>query len=113
MKFTPERHTSVYLSNEITKILQDWKLDTKTINATIDGASNINLAVELTSFLDKLRCITHTMNLVTKGILDKNSSVVRVLDIVKKCRNLVGTFKHSNFLSDQLKKGMELKRNAS
>jgi hypothetical protein len=113
LKFTPKRHTSVYLSNVITKVLQNWKLDTNIINATIDGASNINLAVELTSFLDKLRCITHAMNLGTKGILDKKSSVVRVFDIVKKCRNLVGTFKHSNFLSDQLKKAMELKRNAS
>ena len=112
MRFIPERHTAPYLSSEVTKIVQEWKLEKKVINATIDGASNINLAMQITTFLDKLRCITHTMNTVTKAILDKNRSIP-VLDIVKKCRNLVCTFKHSNFLTDQLKKAMEMKRNAA
>ena len=52
------------------------------------------------------------MNLVTKAILDKNGSV-KVLDLVKKCRNLVCTFKHSNYLSDQLKKIMKINREAA
>ena len=81
MRFIPERHTAPYLSSEVTKIVQEWKLEKKVINATIDGASNINLAMQITTFLDKLRCITHTMNTVTKAILDKNRSIP-VLDIV-------------------------------
>ena len=43
------------------------------------------------------------MNLVTKGVLDSNHSI-KILDLVKKCRNFVCTFKHSTYLSDQLKK---------
>jgi hypothetical protein len=52
------------------------------------------------------------MNLVTKDILNKNHSM-KILDLVKKCRNLVCTFKHSNYLSDQLKKVIQLNRNAA
>ena len=98
------------MSNEIKKIIINWKIETKVINATIDGGSNINLAVEMTPFLDKLRCLTHIMNLVTKSILNENCNI-KILDIVKKCRSLVCTFKHSNFLSEQLKKVMKLNRN--
>ena len=112
LKFVPERHTAIYLSSVVTKIVSDWNIEDKIINATIDGASNINLAIQITSFLDKLKCITHILNLVTKGVLDKNGSV-KILDLVKKCRNLVCTFKHSNFLSDQLKQVMELNRDAA
>jgi len=61
-------------------------------------------------YLDKLRCLTHLLNLVTKSILDENVSP-NISDIVKKCRSLVCTFKHSNLLSEQLKKAMECSRN--
>ena len=111
MKFIPERHTAIYLSRVVTQIVSEWNIEDKIINATIDGASNINLAIQITSFLDKLKCITHILNLVTKGILDKNGSV-KILDLVKKCCKLVCTFKHSNFLSDQLKQVMEMNRDA-
>ena len=110
MQCIPERHTADYLSNEITNIVKKWDIEQKITTATIDDASNINLAVDKTFFLEKLNCITHIMNLVTKGILNKNCSV-KVSDLVKKCRNLVCTFKHSNYLSDQLKKVMQLNRN--
>jgi hypothetical protein len=39
--------------------------------ATFDGASNIILAIQSIPFLDKLRCFTHVLNLVTKNILLK------------------------------------------
>ena len=111
-KYVPDRHTADYLSDEITNIIRLWNIERKVTTATIDGASNINLAIEKTTFIDKLNCITHIMNLVTKDILNKNHSI-KILDLVKKCRNLVCTFKHSNYLSDQLKKVMQLNRNAA
>ena len=70
----------------------------------------MNLAIESIPFLDKLRCLTHVLNLVTKSILDENVSL-QILNTVKKCRSLVCTFKHSNTLTEQLKTAMESKRN--
>ena len=64
----------------------------------------------MTPYLDKLRCLTHTLNLVTKSILNENG-FIKIQDIVKKCRSLVCTFKQSNFLSDRLKKVMKINRN--
>ena len=112
LKYIPNQHTGSYLSNEITSIIKEWKIEKKVINATIDGGSNVNLAVDLIPCIDKLRCLTHIMNLVTKKILNENGTV-QILNIVKKCRNLVCVFKHSNFLCEQLKKVMEINRNAA
>ena len=111
-KYIPDRHISDYLSDEITNIIRVWNIERKVTTATKAGAFNINLAIEKTTFIDKLICITHIMNLVTKDILNKNHSI-KILDLVKKCRNLVCTFKHSNYLSDQLKKVIQLNRNAA
>jgi hypothetical protein len=42
-----------------------------------------------------------------------NNTCVKVNDLVKKCRNLVGTFKHSSFLTDQINKAMQQRRSAA
>ena len=42
LKHVPERHTADYLSNQVTSIVNKWEIETKIINATIDGAYNIN-----------------------------------------------------------------------
>ena len=47
---------------------------------------------------------------MTKSILNENG-FIKIQEIVKICRNLVCTFKRSNFLSDQLKKVMKINRN--
>jgi hypothetical protein len=52
LKFVPNSHTGVYLSGEITNIVRNWKSEKKGINATIDGASNVNLAINILSYLD-------------------------------------------------------------
>jgi hypothetical protein len=75
LQHIPERHTAENLSSEIVTIVKSWNIQIKITTATIDGASNINLAVDKTSFLDKRNCITHIMNLVTKGILNNNTCV--------------------------------------
>jgi hypothetical protein len=62
LKHIPERHTAENLSNEIVLIVKTWNIEQKITTATIDGASNINLAVDKSSFLNKLNCITHIMN---------------------------------------------------
>ena len=102
LKFLPNSHTGLCLSNAIKCIITSWKIEKKAINATIDGGSNVNSAIDMISYLDKIRCITHVLNLVTKGILNENNSV-KILDIVKNCLSLVCEFKHSNLLSEQLK----------
>jgi hypothetical protein len=105
LKLVPNSHTG-----EIINIVRNWNIEKKVIIATIDGASKANLAIDILPYLDKLRCLTHVLNLLTKNILDKNVSP-NISDIVKKCRSLVCTFKHSNLLSEQLKKAMECRRN--
>ena len=87
LKFIPESHTGLYMSTEIVNLIESWKITDKCINATIDGASNINLAIQSIPFLDKLRCFT----LVTKNILEKNNDL-KILKYIKKCRSLVCTF---------------------
>jgi hypothetical protein len=47
LKFVPNSYTGVYLSGEITNIVRNWNIEKKVINATIDGASNVNLAFDI------------------------------------------------------------------
>jgi hypothetical protein len=99
LKFIPQSHTGLYLSTEIVNLIESWKIKDKCINATIDGASNINLAIQSIPFLDKLRCFTHVLNLVTKNILEENNDL-KLLNIIKKYRSLVCTFIVIYFLSN-------------
>ena len=46
LKYVPNSHTGVYLSNKIKNIISLWKIEKKVINATIDGGSNIKLAID-------------------------------------------------------------------
>ncbi len=89
-KYVPDRHSADYMSDEITNIIRAWDIERKVTTATIDEASNINLAIEKNYFIDKLNYIKHIMNLVTKDIMNKNHSI-KILYLAKKCRNLVCT----------------------
>jgi hypothetical protein len=62
LKFVPNSHTVVYFSGEITNIVRNWNIEKKVINATIDGASNVNFAIDILPYLDKLRCLAHALN---------------------------------------------------
>jgi hypothetical protein len=78
LKFIPQSHTGLYLSTEIVNLIENWKIKDKSINATIDGASNINLAIQSIPFFDKLPCFTHVLNLVTKNILEEYNDLKKL-----------------------------------
>jgi hypothetical protein len=71
----------------------------KYINATIDGASNMNLAImNLYHFKINNNALL-ILNLVTKNILEENNDL-KILNIIKKYRSLVCTFIVIYFLSN-------------
>jgi hypothetical protein len=71
----------------------------KYINATIAGASNMNLAImNLCHFKINNNALL-ILNLVTKNILEENNDL-KLLNIIKKYRSLVCTFIVIYFLSN-------------
>lgn len=84
-------------------LLSDWKINKSNIAAIIsDNASNIVKACHF--LVDKnfhLGCFAHTLNLIVTSSIEKNTSLLSLLNEVK---NIVKFFKQSINASDELRK---------
>lgn len=98
-------HTSVNLSEIMTEELNRWDIFEKVVAVVTDGGFNIKGAVRLMD-LSHLPCIAHKLNLVVQNSLklsdnqeiDPSSDDTDESDLkklFKKCRNMVGYFRHS------------------
>lgn len=92
-------HTSGNLAQAITTILNDWGIYDKIVTVVSDNGANIKCAVNDYLKMYHNPCIAHTINLSVNDAL-KNPLL---LELLKKCKSIVGYFKHSVQGSEKLK----------
>ncbi|XP_060836462.1 E3 SUMO-protein ligase ZBED1-like [Rhopalosiphum padi] len=95
-----ESHTGVNIANLLSDILNEWGIKDKIVTIVSDNGSNIKNAINVHLSKHHHPCVAHTLNLsINEAILSNKD----FLGVLKKCRTLVGHFKHSVFASEKLK----------
>ncbi|XP_030764079.1 zinc finger BED domain-containing protein 1-like [Sitophilus oryzae] len=92
-------HTSKNLAEAITTILNEWNVYNKTATVVSDNAANIKCAINDHLKMHHHPCVAHTLNLSVNEAL-KDSAL---MELLKKCKSIVGYFKHSVQGSEKLK----------
>lgn len=80
------------------EVISFWALTSKVIAVSADGAFNIKKAITDSRQYEYMNCLAHLLNLVVKMVFEDET----IGPILAKCRQLVGTFKHSSSLSEKL-----------
>jgi len=81
-------------------ILIEWGILDKIVTIVSDNGANIKNAIN--EHLNKYHhpCVTHTSNLIVNDTINSNEEL---LNVFRKYRTLVAYFKHSVFVSTELK----------
>ncbi|KAL4119491.1 hypothetical protein QTP88_012298 [Uroleucon formosanum] len=95
-----ESHTGVNIANLLSDILNKWGIKDKIVTIVSDNGSNIKNAINVHLCKHHHPCVAHTLNLSINEAIMSNKDFQ---DVLKKCRTLVGHFKHSVFASEKLK----------
>lgn len=98
LKHVQKSHTAENLLTEIKELMTKWEINHKVVTVSADGAYNIKKAIQTSTELEYVNCLAHLLNLVVKVLFEAED----VMPLITKCRKLVGTFKHSTTLSEQL-----------
>jgi hypothetical protein len=102
LQYAPESHTSEYLKSELEGLFKKFEIQEKVFSGSSDTANNIKHTLnDLMPNLLYIPFFCHVLNLIVKDVIfdDKNPSICELLS---KCRKLVGHFRHSNLLTEQL-----------
>lgn len=91
-----ESHTSINLSEQIKKSIEEWNLEGKIELAVSDNASNIKNALSLLK-LKHLGCFAHTLNLVVQSALTLEN------DLIDKVKTIVTYFRKSTVANNKLR----------
>ena len=91
-------HTADNLASALDSIIQNWNISDKIVCVVTDGARNITAALRLKQ-LKHLYCFAHTINLIVTHALKSDEDIV---DLRKKCRDVVSYFHMSSKGSDKL-----------
>ena len=92
-------HTGQKIGFELKSVMTDWGISEKVGVITVDNASNMTVAVEVSGVDLKLGCFAHTLNLASNKALNIPS-----LDkILGKVRSVVTYFHKSNISTEILK----------
>lgn len=89
-------HIGYNLSQEITRVLDSWKLCTKIKFAVSDNAYNIKNALNLLG-LKNMGCFAHTLNLIVQSALNLEN------DLLDKVKNIVTHFGKSTIANNTFK----------
>lgn len=100
-----EQHTGRNIAAILSDVFHEWGINEKIVAIVTDNGSNIKNAVREHLKKEHLSCVAHTLNLIVKESLNDNRDL---LDIIKKCRNIVMHFKHSVFAADKLRQVQSL-----
>lgn len=95
-----EAHTCLNIATLLSNILTEWVFDDKIVTIVSDNGANIKNAINEHLCKHHHPCVAHTLNL---SINEAISSNTEFLDVLKKCRTLVGHFKHSVSASEKLR----------
>lgn len=91
-------HTADNLASALGAIINTWNISGKIVRVVTDGASNITATLRLME-LRHLYCFAHTTNLIVTHALECDTDVV---ELRKKCRDVVTYFHKSSKASDKL-----------
>lgn len=95
-----EAHTGANLASALSTLFQQWSLQDKIVTIISDNGANIKNAIN--EHLKKWHhpCVAHTLNLCVTDSIHCNDLLTQLL---KKCRAIVGHFKHSVVATEKLK----------
>ncbi|CAL9706231.1 unnamed protein product [Knipowitschia caucasica] len=93
-----EKHTAANISSALKRITDDWGIRQKVIAVITDNGANVVAAVNMAGWTH-YPCFAHTLNLVVK---DAIKAVPEIVNLVKKCSNIVGYFHHSSKATEKL-----------
>ncbi|KAE9537283.1 hypothetical protein AGLY_006306 [Aphis glycines] len=99
-KEVSDRHTGQNIAVTLTNIFNDWNIANKIITEVSDNGSNIKNAINEHLLKHHHPCVAHTLNLSINEAINGNSDINQIL---KKCRTIVGHFKHSSNATEKLK----------
>ena len=86
-----ERHTGENMAQELQNVVDEWDIHNKLVATTTDNGRNVVSAVVTHLQWQHLACAAHTLQIAVKSGL----SLQPVSDVLKRCRKLVGHFRHS------------------
>ena len=92
-------HTAENIASELKAVTNKWNITEKVICTVTDNASNMTAAVRLTPW-KHLPCFAHTLNLIVQNAINSDTALV---ELCKRCRNIVTFFEKSVRASDKLK----------
>ena len=93
-------HTAITISEMVTKLLGAWYIEKSRVHVVIrDNAANMVAGIRECE-LPAIGCAIHTLQLVVK-----NSIMIQrtVIDMLARCRKIVGHFKHSSLAYQHLR----------
>ena len=85
-----ERHTAVNVADDLQAVVDDWNLAPKVAGIITNNARNMVAALAQLPWI-RVSCFAHTLQLAVKEGL----KVPAVVEILARCRKIVGHFKHS------------------
>ena len=90
----PGSHTADAISGMILKLLNKWSIDKSRVQAIVrDNTANMVAGIRQCGLL-AISCTIHTLQLVVEDSILVQRSVI---DMLARCRKIVGHFKHSSF----------------
>ena len=88
---TEERHYSEVCAEHFKAVADEWNIFAKVTTFGTDNARNMTAAVALLPSFEHMPCIAHSLQLSVNKAID----AAGVDGVLKKCRKIVGHFKHS------------------
>ena len=89
----PGSHTADAISEMILKLLDGWSIEKSRVHTIVrDNAANMVAGIRQCRF-SAVSCTIHTLQLVVKDSIFVQRSVI---DMLARCRKIVGHFKHSS-----------------
>ncbi|KAL4142806.1 hypothetical protein QTP88_005205 [Uroleucon formosanum] len=95
-----DSHTGLNIATTLKNIFNEWGITNKIITIVSDNGSNIKNAINEHLLKYHHPCVAHTLNLSINEAIKGNIDINQIL---KKCRTIVGHFKHSSYANGKLR----------
>ncbi|KAL4083415.1 hypothetical protein QTP88_028731 [Uroleucon formosanum] len=95
-----DSHTGLNIATALTHIFNEWSIANKIVTIASDNGSNIKNAINEHLLKYHHPCVVHTLNLSVNEAINGNFDVHQIL---KKCRAIVGHYKHSSLATGKLR----------
>ncbi|XP_025266719.1 zinc finger BED domain-containing protein 4-like [Camponotus floridanus] len=98
-KHFPGSHTGSNIGQILNDVMEEWQISSSQIHLILrDNASNMIIGTDILG--ESVGCFIHTLQLVIHDCIFKNRNFVEILG---KCRKIVGHFNHSSLACSKLK----------